>query len=449
MRILMVSPYPPVRDGIAAYAVQTVAALRAEGHDVEVLSPGPSAAHHHLDLLGPRGALALAKRVRDYDRVIVQFHPDFFYRQPATAKELVSVSAALTAAFRASPDLEVRVHEVDYRLGRGRGPVAVAMRAMWRSVPRVIVHTDAEKAAFLEAFAVPPERVQVAAHGEHFSRRTGLDRVEARRRLGIPVEDFMFLSLGFIQPHKGFDRAIRAFAGLGEHGCRLDIVGSIRVEDPAYVEHLQELQRMARATAGVTVHDQYVSDEEFDRWLVAADVVVLPYRHIWSSGVIERAALYDRVVIASRVGGLDAQARQGTVLVDDDERLAQAMREAAGRSAAAPAPTEPWTFDGEPDREAVMAEIVARAAAQRGRPVPDDAATPAPRRSANRSSAPLRRVPALSLPLPASARFGAGVTKRLVRRLTAWELQPIVEQVNVLQRAAVEAAELAAREDDE
>ena len=78
----MVSPYPPLRDGIAAYAAQAVQALRREGHDVEVLSPGPSAAHHHLDLIGPRGALALAKRVQDYDRVIVQFHPDFFFPLP-------------------------------------------------------------------------------------------------------------------------------------------------------------------------------------------------------------------------------------------------------------------------------------------------------------------------------------------------------------------------------
>jgi hypothetical protein len=320
----------------------------------------------------------------------------------------------------------------------------------------VIVHTDAERAAFLEAFEVPADRVRVAPHGEHFTRRTSLDRVEARRRLGIPVEDFMFLSLGFIQPHKGFDRAIRAFAGLGAFGCRLDVVGSVRVEDPAFVAHLLELEDLARATSGVTVHEQYVSDEEFDRWLVAADVVVLPYRHIWSSGVIERAALYDRPVIASRVGGLDAQARQGTVLVSDDEGLARAMWEAAGRSDVAPAPKEPWAFDGAPDRETVMAEIVARAAAHRGVVVPgpsaaaaSSSAASAPPRAANRSSAPLRRVPSLNLPSTASARFGAGLTKRLVRRLTAWELQPIVEQVNVLQRAAVEAAELAAREADE
>ena len=44
MRTLVVSPYPPARDGIAAYALQQVRALRRAGDDVEVLSPGPSAA---------------------------------------------------------------------------------------------------------------------------------------------------------------------------------------------------------------------------------------------------------------------------------------------------------------------------------------------------------------------------------------------------------------------
>ncbi|MCU1447931.1 MAG: glycosyltransferase [Acidimicrobiales bacterium] len=448
MRILMVSPYPPLRDGIATYAVQAVAALRAAGHDVEVLSPGPSAAHHHLDLLGPRGALALAKRVRSYDRVIIQFHPDLFYRQPATAKELVGVSAALTAAFRAAPDLEVQVHEVDYRLGRGHGPVAVAMRGMWRSVPRILLHTDAERAAFLDAFRVPGERVHLSPHGEHFTRRTSLDRVEARRRFGIPPEEFMFLSIGFIQPHKGFDRALRAFGDLGALGCRLDIVGSVRVEDPAYVEHLDELRRLAGATPGATLHTGYVSDEEFDRWLVATDVVVLPYRHIWSSGVVERAALYGRPVVASRVGGLEAQARPGTVLVDDDEGLRRAMREIAGRLGPDESGHGPgWVFDGDAAAEDVLAEVRARATARRGgnQPVSVTAARTAPKTAG--ASAPLRRLSPLAPAAPSSARAGAGLVKRTVRRLTGWEIDPIVEHVNRLQRVMVDAIEERSAED--
>ena len=62
---------------------------------------------------------------------------------------------------------------------------------------------------------------------------------------------------------------------------------------------------------------------------------MLPYRHIWSSSVAERAALLGRPVIATNVGGLADQvgAMPGAVLVDDNTGLAAAM--AAGASAAA------------------------------------------------------------------------------------------------------------------
>ena len=322
----MVTPYPPIRDGIASYAVQAVKGLRAEGHDVEVLSPGPSAAHHHLDLVGPRGALALAKRVGSYDKLIVQFHPDFFYPVPSTARDRVEVSLALLAAFRRAGEVEVVVHEIDYRHGR-LSMDGLVHRLLWSSVDRIVVHTENERRTFARAFGVSPTKIRLTEHGVRFLPRTFYDRSRARASLGIPQDAFTFLSIGFIQPHKGFDRAVRAFAGLGARGCRLDIVGSVRIDDPGYVAYSNELGVLARATDGVDLHDGYVSDELFDRWIVAADVVVLPYRSIWSSGVLERAALYDRPIIATAVGGLPEQAAAGraVTLVDDDAGLAAAM----------------------------------------------------------------------------------------------------------------------------
>ena len=231
MKILMVSPYPPAPDGIASYAVQAVAALLAQGHEVEVLSPGPSAAHHHLDLVGPRGALALAKRVRNYDRVIVQFHPEFFYPLPPTPKAWAATSAALTVAFRAARELHVVVHEIDYRIGRRHSPLALTSRALWRSVDQVQVHTEGERADFLAAFGLRPAQVQLLPHGGDFTPRTSHDRVSARRSLGLPADGHLFLSIGFLQRHKGFDRSVRAFSGLDPAHHRLAVVGSARLDD--------------------------------------------------------------------------------------------------------------------------------------------------------------------------------------------------------------------------
>ncbi len=434
MRILMVSPYPPTRDGLANYAVQEVKRLRADGNDVEVLSPGPSAAHHHLDLNGVRGALALARRVRGYDQVIVQYHPAIFFGERSTPSERTRVYLALAAAWNVARHVELRVHEFPHA-GAETARESFAARRMWAAVDRISVHTNRERSEFAAAFGVPTSAIEVAAHGAHFERRTNVERVEARTRLGLEPEGFVFLSIGFLQPHKGFDRAIRAFAGLDQHGCRLEIVGSVRVEDSEYAGYVEDLRNLADATPGVTLRDEYVSDAEFDMWLVAADALVLPYRLIWSSGVCERAALYHRPVIASRAGGLADQVGENATLVDNDEELAAAMRSIAGLVDEARR-SGGWPTE---DRDSVMGEIQSRAARRRPHSVTGAVGVMTPSRAARNRTAPLRRLTPLPLPEARSARPGASSLKRVVRRLTAWQIDPIVGQVNRLQQALIDA----------
>ncbi len=450
----MVGPYPPLRDGIASYAVQTVQQLRSQGHDVEVLSPGPSAAHHHLALLGPRGGLALAKRVRAYDKVVVQFHPDFFYPVPATTRQRVAVSAAYAAAFAAARSSQVVVHEVDYRLGRGPGPAAKAMRAMFARVDELVVHTESERAQLVSGFGVPTARVSVVEHGENFQRRTTFGRAAARRSLGLDPDEKVFVSLGFIQPHKGFHRAVEAFRGLDQHRASYHVVGSLRVEDQAYVDYLERLRTLVEEAPGTHLHTGYVSDELFDRWIVACDVVVLPYEQIWSSGVLERAHLYRRPVIATNVGGLAEQVgdRDDCVLVDDDAGLRAAMWSAAGLLPRGPE-QRAWAEPGPDLRARVQGQVQLRATIARGGPRPPvtEAGESAPPRAAAstirravEASAPLRRVSPVRLPETSSARPLARIVKRLVRRATAWQLEPVVHEMNALREAAISSVERAA-----
>jgi glycosyltransferase involved in cell wall biosynthesis len=442
-RVLMVSPYPPVRDGIATYALQTVRALRRQGHDVEVLSPGPSAAHHHLDLVGPRGALALANRVRGYDRVIIQFHPDFFYAEPGRMHARLAESLALMAPFAAAPKLEVIVHEIDGRFGNRRRPDGLVARRLWRLPDVIKVHTPSERDAFIADFGVEPSRVQLIAHGADFQPHTQATRESARRSLGIGPDELVFLSIGFVQPSKGFDRAVRAFQGLAALGARLDIVGSVRVDDPDMVSYEAELADLCDAVEGATLHAGYVSDELFDRWIVASDVVVLPYRNIWSSGVMERAALFSRPVIATRVGGLaeQAAAQADVRLVADDVELRRAMIERLPpQEEAEPAGwSELWPSG--PDLRADVQEQVRTRAAQAlpaGIGRRRDASAVA---TVGAGSAPLRRLSRLAPPDTNHGRRTVRVVKRLVRRATAFQIDPLLQQVNQLQAATVAALE--------
>lgn len=405
MTELMVTPYAPYRDGIANYAVQEVAAARASGRDVEVLSPLPSAAQHHLALGTPAGLARLLRLARGYDHVVLQLYPELLFGGCRRRRDRLAVWGLLRA-LAAVTELELRVHEIEYDEPRNDPLVRRLGHHALSAATAVTVHTEPERRRLTETFELAPDAVTLVDHGGNFARRTDLGRHEARESLGVPDDAFVFLSIGFVQRHKGFDRGVRALDRLDDPDgrARLYVVGDIRIDHPDLLEYRDELRDLCDEVAGAEFRPGYVSDEEFDRWLVAADCLVLPYREIWSSSVIERAGIYDVPVIATDVGGLADQAPPGSQVVADDDALARAMADIAGLA------VRPGTaaLDEVPaDQQAIQA-LVRRRADDRGR--------------ATLATDRLPGTPRGSLD---SARPGVSQVKRLISRFTTWQIEPV------------------------
>lgn len=446
MSLLMVTPYAPYRDGIAAYAVQEVRQLRADGIDVEVLSPLPSAAQHHLSLGGVRGMVALAARAGHYDRIVLQFSPEMMFGACHGPAERVAVWAGLWLVAQRTR-LEIRLHEIQYGpLEHNPAERHMAARVL-RAADAVTVHTSREIEQLAAGVGIDPALVTLVDHGASFSAATEMSQAEARVELGLDPHHHVFLTIGFLQEHKGYDLAVEAF-GQAELAAvaSLHVVGSVRVDHPDLIDYARRLELLCRVTSGVELHQKYVSDEEFDRWIVAADTVVLPYREIWSSGVLERAKLLGRTAIAADVGGLGDQAPAGTLFFTDVASLAEVMAKRAATTAdrlplgaeTTPAGSgsndEAWTFDRtSPRRDDIETEIRRRVRRHyRDEPEAGDATGV----SALDPLLALGKVPRLRA---VSARPGVTFAKRAMRRLLNWELGPIVAHVEDLQRATTEA----------
>ncbi|MBV9099443.1 MAG: glycosyltransferase family 4 protein [Candidatus Dormibacteraeota bacterium] len=428
MRVLLVTPYPPARDGLASYAVQLAKSLRGRGDTVEVVSPAPSGAEHSADFSTVAGLLSIMRLSRRADRTLVQFHPLFFLPGPSRLERLRQV-LTLGLLFRWGRNLEVYVHEADYGAAARAGIRLAVLRWMWQQARRVLVHTNRERGQIIEAFQLDPSRVGVVEHGAGFIPKTHGEKIEARSALGIADRAFVFLCIGFIQPHKGFDRAARCFELLGKHpDIRLDIVGSVRVSTPEHDAYLRMLRRMIAANPAAHLHESYVNDVLFDRWILASDVVVLPYRQIWSSSVMERAGLFEKATIITPVGGLPDQARGNTVVVRNEAEMVAAMAQLAGVTPPAAGPSD--SADGTTGREWAQRVITERARSLRSwhEPLADVRV---------QSRFPTQSIPALSLPLPPRSMGPKAVVLRVVHRLTRWELWPIVDHVNQLRWALV------------
>ncbi|MFN2590094.1 MAG: glycosyltransferase family 4 protein [Actinomycetota bacterium] len=322
MRILVVSSYPPRHCGIGAYARDQVQRLRAEGHHVTVLAPPDGDGDLTAELLGGR-AFARAARVGGaFDRVIVHFQPALYYR-PRAAVSKVATSAALWWLVVRRP-VHIVVHEADPPI-RWR-PDYVLLRAAFARAKRLEFHTRAEWSAFEQAYrirgrgSVIPHAVRPVA--------TVPTRAAARTALGISASGPVFVIPGFLQPSKGIDRVLEAFAGRGD--AVLFVVGSIRDRTPENEAYVADLRRRSGTLPRVHLIERFPSDQDFDRWVAAADWILMPYRRSWSSGVLARAQLLGTPAIVTDTGGLREQAGPNDRLVpNDDEAILAAITAAA------------------------------------------------------------------------------------------------------------------------
>jgi glycosyltransferase involved in cell wall biosynthesis len=318
MRILVVSSYPPRHCGIGAYARDQVARLRADGHEVTVLSPPDGDGDTRAEFVGGAAFRRAVRMGRRFDRVIVHFQPALYYR-PRAAASKVATSASLWWLAARCRGLDLLVHEAD-RPVRWR-PDYVLLRLAFRRAARVTFHTRAEREDLERSY-----RVRVRGEVmEHLAAPAAppVAKEEARRLLGLDHPGPVFVCAGFLQPSKGFDRALSAFAQAG--GGALYLVGSIRERTPENEAYVAELRERVAATPGASLVEGYLDDVGFDRWMAAADWVVLPYRKSWSSAVLARAHALGRPAMVARVGGLPEQAADVDVVFDDDEGLRRAM----------------------------------------------------------------------------------------------------------------------------
>lgn len=325
MRVAILSSFPPEVCGIAEYAQQQATRLERDGHGVDRIALDP------LRWQGwTREAVAsLETRLRAADRAILHYQVGLFLdktRSPRVLRFIVP-HLALRRLARRVPHLEVVVHESSWKVwrGRGEGLQYPFVRRFFAAAPKLVFHTLAEKAEFEREFRLDRPS-EVVPHHLDFVAHTARDQAEARRVRGVPRDERMALCIGFYAEPKGFEDAAARFVALRQAGklspkAKLRIVTSVREEgDVVKQAELERLRASMQGDTGVVVDVRYVTNEEFDDWLMAADLVLLPYRRSFSSGIAARAVLLGRPVAVRDVGGLGEQiGKSGRRYRTDDE----------------------------------------------------------------------------------------------------------------------------------
>jgi len=131
----------------------------------------------------------------------------------------------------------------------------------------------------------------------------------ARKALHLDEASPVLLFFGYVRRYKGLDIMLRAMPAIlrKDPSLRLVVAGQFLESPDIYRRLVEELG----ISASIDLYPGYVSRERTALLFAAADAVALPYRSATQSGVVQLAYGYGVPVIATPVGSLSEVVRHG------------------------------------------------------------------------------------------------------------------------------------------
>lgn len=180
----------------------------------------------------------------------------------------------------------------------------------YKRVNKIIVHTQSSKERLSEKFGISLNKIDVIPHGILSFPISEKEVNDCYQKI---IQDFnlsgkfVITSLGIQCPYKGTDILVDLWSS-EERFCKNDdlillLIGKNKGIDYSKIE----------CCKNVIIQDRFLDDTEFQAFIKASSLVVLPYREISQSGVLFSALARRKPILVSDAGGLQDPLRIANV----------------------------------------------------------------------------------------------------------------------------------------
>lgn len=146
-----------------------------------------------------------------------------------------------------------------------------------------------------------------------------VDKMEAKKHLGLDPKYNYALFFGFIRDYKGLDLVLKAYGHEALKGSKnkLLVAGEFYADEEKYLSIISD----KGIEDQVVLKTDFIPDSEVRYYFSATDLVVQPYKTATQSGISQIAYHFDKPMIVTNVGGLPEIVPDGKVgfVVDTDE----------------------------------------------------------------------------------------------------------------------------------
>ena len=137
---------------------------------------------------------------------------------------------------------------------------------------------------------------------------------EARKKLGIDSENFVFCFFGIIENYKGVPKLIKDFLSFGRKNIELLIAGECR--NPDLKQEIMNYNNYSN----IHLQLNFIKDEDIQVYLKAADIAVYPFKSITTSSSVILSLSFGIPIICPRMGNLKDLPENLGIFYDPDDK---------------------------------------------------------------------------------------------------------------------------------
>lgn len=196
-----------------------------------------------------------------------------------------------------------------------------------RLVDKIIVHNSSNVSFLVKDWKIDRAKIEVIPHGHYRDAyKKSIEQVEARNKLNLPLNGRIYLNLGMLRPYKGIENLLDVWRNNRNSfkGDTLLIAGK-----PLDEEYGTKIAKLAESIPNVVLYSDFIESDRIHLFYSAADVVILPFTNILTSGSLILAMSYGKPVIAPKQGGIVETVGEANSLLYDpqkEESLLQAWK---------------------------------------------------------------------------------------------------------------------------
>ncbi len=184
----------------------------------------------------------------------------------------------------------------------------------------IIVHNCSTVDLLQQAWNLDCSKLTVIPHGHYRNIYQPLiSQSEARKKLNLPLDGYLYLNLGMIRPYKGIENLLQVWQ---ENQAIFQSHSLLIAGKPLDAAYGEKITALATNTNQLIFKANFIQSDQIHLYFSAADVVVLPFTNILTSGSLILAMSYNKPIIAPCQGGIKETLKEAdSLLYDPSDRL--------------------------------------------------------------------------------------------------------------------------------